>query len=140
MPAVIDSFTGEYRFLSNFWLCNIEVEGLTFPSVENAYQAAKSRDDARDAEFTLITPAVAKRLGRKLLIRHDWDRVKLTIMRDLLRLKFSDRELMNMLRGTGDALLVEGNTWRDTYWGVCAVSGRGENHLGKLLMEIRRGE
>ena len=81
------------------------------------------------------TPGLAKKLGRKATIRPDWEKIKLPIMEYLLRQKFGDKTLKALLIGTGDAELVEGNMWGDTYWGVC--KGKGENHLGKLLMKIR---
>jgi len=134
----IESFEGEYRFLSNFYMLPtpIVVEGIMFPSTEHAYQAMKSldRDDwVRISQ--LATPNEAKRAGRKLKIRADWDDIKLDVMSQLLRHKFVIPSLREKLLKTGDAVLVEGNWWGDTYWGVC--KGVGENHLGKLLMVTR---
>jgi hypothetical protein len=78
----------------------------------------------------------AKKLGRKCTIREDWDYIKLGIMDQILRAKFEQNpNLMAKLKATAPKELVEGNTWGDTYWGVCR--GRGENHLGRLLMKIR---
>jgi ribA/ribD-fused uncharacterized protein len=132
----IASFEGEYRFLSNFWLCEIVYGGITFPSTEHAYQAAKTMDmDARRKIALAEHPAAAKKLGYKVKIRPDWDAVKDQIMLQLLLIKFADPILMARLRDTLPHELIEGNHWGDFYWGVCG--GRGLNKLGKMLMRIR---
>lgn len=130
---VIDSFTDDYNFLSNFYPCRIEAYGYCFNSVEAAFQAAKCL--SRAEEFTTLSAASAKRLGKKVELRPDWEKVKLDIMSDLLYKKFKNPELRGKLLATKDAILIEGNHWHDTYWGVCR--GKGANHLGKQLMEIR---
>lgn len=135
-PDVIDSFSGEYRFLSNFWMKPIIFPNIQFPSVENAYQAAKTEDVSLWEEFSLCSPAEAKKLGRTLPIRDNWEQVKLGYMYQLLQMKFAHHsELAKRLLATGDAFLIEGNHWGDTYWGVC--NGEGYNHLGQLLMMVR---
>lgn len=131
----IVSFNGRYRFLSNFWLTDIKWEGLNYVSVENAYQAAKSNVRNIRLAFTNITPHAAKKLGRKIKYRNDWEQVKLGVMLDLIRLKFEDDCLKEKLLRTGEKTLIEGNTWGDTYWGVCDKVG--ENNLGKILMQVR---
>jgi len=133
----ITRFTGSFGFLSNFWRCPICFEGQTYPSVEHAFQAAKTYD-LREREIIkkARTPGEAKRLGRKVHLRPFWEeRVRVRIMRELLSIKFQDPVYAKMLKATDNAELIEGNIWGDTYWGVC--NGKGENHLGKLLMEIR---
>jgi len=133
---MISSLDGRNRVLSNFWPSQVEFEGTVFPSVENAYQAAKSLDPSFRKGFLDLTPGKAKRQGRKLKdIRPDWDSVKLQVMEDLLRKKFSNRLERLFLIATGDQHIQEGNTWGDKFWGVFA--GEGENHLGRLLMKIR---
>lgn len=133
---MIDSFTGEHRFLSNFWPAEVELDGIIFPSVEHAYVAAKTLDPEVRAEIRLVnTAGQVKRFGRKLVLRPDWDEVKLSVMEDLVRQKFQHPELAKLLLATGDEELVEGNTWGDTFWGECF--GSGANHLGKILMKVR---
>ena len=133
---MINSFRGQYRFLSNFFPALIDYEGLVYPTVEHAYQACKSTDNSiRKVIQNALTSQEAKALGKQINIRTDWDEVKLKIMEELLRLKFSNREISNLLLLTGNEELIEGNWWGDTYWGIC--NGIGENHLGKLLMKIR---
>lgn len=137
--TVIDRFHGEYRFLSNFYPVEVTFGGNVYPSVEHAYQAAKTLDEEdRQKIAKLKTAGEAKRYGRKVKMRPDWDHVKLNIMKELLQQKFDRDEnpdLWKLLSLTGKAKLVEGNDWHDTYWGVC--DGIGANHLGRLLMEIR---
>lgn len=134
----ITSFTGPHRWLSNFWPAPVSLDGVVYPTVEHAYVAAKTRDSTwRSAVLACGTPGDAKRLGRRMNLRSDWNAVRVDVMRDLLEQKFSNPTLAEKLLATGDALLQEGNTWGDTFWGVC--NGRGENMLGKLLMEVRIG-
>jgi ribA/ribD-fused uncharacterized protein len=143
MKNQIDSFQGEYRFLSNFWPVNIYYDGLMYPTVEHAYQAQKTvLKGIRQKIANLEKPGDAKRLGEELellrKVRLEWnDEFKISIMNSLLKQKFStgNHELLQKLLATGDAELIEGNTWGDTFWGVC--EGKGENLLGKILMEIR---
>ena len=140
----ISQFRGKFYFLSNFSPCQIAGYGTDFtadkklfPAVENAFQFAKSMTPTHELrkEFTALTPREAKIRGRKLELRNDWEHIKLQVMKHLLMQKFSNRELKIKLLETADWPLVEGNTWGDTYWGVCR--GRGQNNLGKLLMEVR---
>jgi ribA/ribD-fused uncharacterized protein len=131
-----DGFTGDYRFLSNFWECPFELEGIRWPTSEHAFQAAKAVtiEDIKDV-LECVSPGAAKRMGRKITMRADWDSVKLEAMRTVLAAKFTNPDLRQKLLETGDAQIVEGNNWNDRFWGVCR--GTGQNHLGKLLMELR---
>lgn len=132
----IKEFQGEFSFLSNFYLAPVEYEGEFYPSVENAYQAAKTEDKALRRAFIEVTPAKAKKMGRKLRLRRDWDQIKERIMEMLLFKKFSvHQDLSDKLLATGTAGLVEGNWWGDRYWGV--FDGEGKNRLGILLMRVR---
>ncbi len=134
----IRGFNGPYRFLSNFWPCVVYLDEKAYPSLEHAYQAAKTLDeDERDWIRTPPTARIAKRKGRRVTIREDWDRIKKPIMFELVKDKFTrDESLKAKLLETGNALLVEDNTWGDTYWGKC--NGKGKNHLGKILMRVRQ--
>jgi ribA/ribD-fused uncharacterized protein len=132
----ISEFSGKYRFLSNFYPSVVRFEGMNYPTVEHAFQAAKTADpDERANIYYAASPGQAKRLGRQVALRDDWEDVKLTIMLDLLRSKFAHRGIRAQLAATGERELIEGNYWGDTFWGVC--EGKGENHLGKLLMKVR---
>lgn len=134
---MIMSFNGEYDFLSNFYPVSITYEGMVFPSLEHAYQAAKTLDmDERRKIQQQARPGQAKRLGKRVKLRIDWDERKLRVMFDLVMQKFSIGELRAKLLATGTEELVEGNSHGDRFWGVC--HGNGENHLGKTLMMVRR--
>lgn len=133
---MIDCFDGEFAFLSNFYLSPIFDGNIWFPTVEHYFQAAKTTNmEEYKAIAAADTPGQAKRLGRKVTLRPDWEEVKDQVMLDALRKKFSDDKLRLMLLATGEEYLIEGNTWGDKYWGVCG--GIGLNHLGKLLMQVR---
>jgi ribA/ribD-fused uncharacterized protein len=131
----IAEFQREHRWLSNFWPAVVTLDNVSYPSVENAYQAAKTTNPLKRLIFVDISSVEAKRQGRKLQLRADWPSVRLTIMEYLVWQKFNHGPLRLKLRQTGDAELIEGNYWHDTFWGVC--EGVGENHLGKILMKIR---
>lgn len=136
----IYGFDGEYRFLSNFWVepdWYICYENLMYPSTEHAYQAAKTLIHAERVLFTQpITAGKAKRLGRQINLRDDWEIVKDRIMDEICFQKFKHPVLRQKLLATGDLYLEETNTWGDTYWGVC--NGKGRNILGLTLMKIRK--
>lgn len=133
----IDKFDGEHRWLSNFFSCPVHLsEDEQYPSVEAAYQAAKTMDPEKRKRFQTAKPAEAKRWGKILPIRPDWNTYRLGVMEDLLRQKFSVPFFAEKLLATGEEELIEGNWWGDTFWGVC--KGEGENNLGKLLMKIRK--
>jgi len=132
---VIDNFSGKYRFLSNFYPAEVELDGVIYPSVENAYQAAKTLDTEERNKFTKCNATSAKRLGRNLKLRDGWEKVRVEIMAQLIHKKFQYPELREKLIATGTAELVEGNWWGDTFWGVC--KGKGQNKLGSILMLIR---
>lgn len=133
----IDNFSGAYQFLSNFYDSTVYLDGVLYSSVEHAYQAAKTLDPQERSQVrSASTHGLAKKLGRKVKMRPGWDNVKLSVMADLVSQKFArHHELRKMLLETGDAELIEGNYWGDVFWGVC--KGKGENHLGKILMNLR---
>lgn len=138
---MIESFSGPYAWLSNFHASPVEYEGESYRTIEHAFQAAKTFDAAerrsiRDAP----TPGDAKRLGRSVCLRPDWEEVKHDIMLQLVRSKFSQAPLRDKLLATGNTELVEGNTWHDKFWGRCICQRckrRGANHLGSILMQVR---
>ncbi len=134
----IDTFSGQYRFLSNFWPCTVHLDSIAYATVEHAYQAAKSLDPAQRVRVWRERTALdAKHLGRLLRpLRPDWETYKFEVMLQLLREKFAKgTELSVQLERTGAEELVEGNTWGDRVWGV--YKGQGENRLGRLLMQVR---
>lgn len=140
-PAAVTRFAGDHFFLSNFYPAWVELDGMEYPSVEHAYQAAKTLDaEIRRAVQQCASPAEAKAIGSGLDLRPDWETLKFEVMEALLLQKFSQPDLRRMLLATGNALLIEGNDWGDRIWG-CTRSDAGgwigENRLGRLLMMIR---
>ena len=134
----IKEFQGAMFFLSNFSPSPFTFGGKEYATVEHFYQAMKATDEEdHDAVMEAETPGKAKKIGRQIKIRDDWEFIKLDIMCLALRIKFSDPELRQRLLFTGDAVLEEGNTWGDKYWGIDLTTGEGENWLGQCLMEIR---
>ncbi|MEP7292917.1 MAG: NADAR family protein, partial [Chloroflexota bacterium] len=119
-PKSITSFAGEYSFLSNFYPVALALDGETYPSVEHAFQASKTHDPEERCEIRDDpSPITAKYLGKRVALRPDWDNYRFTIMETLVRQKFTRHaELRARLLATGDAELIEGNTWRDTTWGA----------------------
>lgn len=125
-------------FLSNFYPCVIQYGRFTFQSSECAYMSAK-REDIEWKEFCESNPpAVVKKKSRTIKLRADWDRIKIQVMFDVLRIKFAIPELRVKLLATGDQQLIEGNAWGDTFWGVSKATGEGRNFLGRTLMHIRQ--
>lgn len=132
----IKSFHGRYAFLSNFYPVEIEWEGETYSSLEHAYQASKTLvPEERLVIRNASTPGQAKRLGNRVTLRADWERVKVSIMRALIEKKFANPILRAQLIATAGETLIEGNIWGDTFWGIC--DGKGLNMLGRLLMAER---
>lgn len=135
---IINFHEEQYRFLSNFYEAKVEYRGLVYGSNEAAFQAQKCMTEEEKAQFTELGPSKSKGVGRRVQLRPDWEKVKVGIMEEIVRAKFTQNpELAAQLLATGDKVLVEGNRWGDTCWGVDIRSGKGENHLGKILMKVR---
>lgn len=134
----INCFRGEYDFLSNFYAAPVTWEGLTYLNAEAAFQAAKVLTHEERLPFTELPSNKAKRLGRQVQLRPDWEQVKTRVMEEVVRAKFTQNpDLAARLLATCEAQLVEGNTWGDVCWGVDTRTGRGENRLGVILMKVR---
>lgn len=149
---LIHGFFGEYRWLSNFYPCLVVLDRLIFSSSEAAYQAQKTDDREEQRKFTTMSPHEAKKAGKALALSprpDNWDSRRLEVMRRCIDDKFSSANpaLVDRLIATGDALLEEGNWWKDGFWGITYPSRQdcldgtnrqgGANWLGKLLMERR---
>lgn len=134
----ISLFRGKYDFLSNFYEAEIEYQGIYYLNSEAAFQAQKCMTEEEKRKFSYLSAAKAKRMGRQVSLRSDWEQVKVSIMEEIVRAKFTQNQyLAQKLLETGDSKLEEGNTWHDIFWGVDAATGEGENHLGKILMKVR---
>ena len=148
---MINEFRGKYYFLSNFYSCKVEWEGLTYENNEAAFQSAKCIKLEQRKNFLGLDPSSAKRKGRRVKLRDDWEEVKDQIMYEIVLNKFSqNEELRKKLIATGDEYLEEGNTWHDTYWGVCNGKGKKIDKViknktweqevkeeSKILMQVR---
>lgn len=150
---VIYGFNDKYSFLSNFYKVNILFDGIIYPSVEHYYVAMKSNSkqiidnkEYTDLEFknfisNIESPGLVKRIGKKIEVRKDWETIKPSIMYNGLKLKFSNKDLKKLLLDTKDFYIIEANNWHDNYWGSCyciKCNNTGSNHLGKMLMNIRK--
>ena len=136
---MITEFQNEYRWLSNFAPVKIKLDGLEFPSVEHAYMSAKS-DDTEWKKFCSNPNNKAgdvKRQSRNITLKEDWNEIKLEVMANCIKQKFNIEPYRTKLLETKDKHLQEGNRWNDKFWGVCLKTNKGENNLGKLIMNVR---
>ncbi len=133
----ITSFRKHYDYLSNFYPARVIVDGMTFCNSESAYQAAKCANEEDKKWFVVSSSDEAKR--KKFPVRDDWDSIKIDVMKKVVFAKFTQNpHLATYLMNTGNVQIVEGNTWGDVFWGIDIKTGEGENHLGKILMELRK--
>jgi ribA/ribD-fused uncharacterized protein len=138
------NFVGDFAFLANSYVVEggIEYEGVTYPSVESAFQAAKTLDPEERKLFETASTTQARRLGQKVTMRDRWDYYRVNVMQGLVRAKFENPELREKLLATGDEPLEEINKTHDNYWGACQCArcnGKlGLNWLGRILMTVRR--
>lgn len=152
----------DFYVLSNFSAFSLLWGGLRFPTSEHAYHYMKFErpwaDEERDGPIDFNGPEVliaqaiysapSAHEAFKLAEKHkpqrrpDWDQIKVSVMRDILRAKAMQHEYVRRkLLATGNRQLIE-NSWRDDFWGW-GPNRDGQNMLGKLWMEIRselRGE
>lgn len=142
---MINKFENEYAFLSNFYPSPMKgFDGIQYPTVEHAFQAQKSLDIIERSQIAVApTPGQAKRLGRKVKLRLDWNSIKEEVMYNYVFRKFyTHPELKEKLLATGEEYLEEGTTWHDNEWGNCycpkCKNIQGQNKLGKILMRVRK--
>lgn len=136
----INSFKKEYAFLSNYY---ISKNGFC---AESYFQACKFENTEDKVKVSQMKPNDSKEFAHKSenksKLRKDWNKISLLVMENALRIKFLNEPERTMLKNTGDAELIEGNTWHDNFYGSCTcekcTNEKKENHLGKLLMKIRR--
>lgn len=140
---MITSFEGKYSFLSNFYACQTEYHNVKYPTSEHAYQAAKTANPIqKEAIRKADTPDDAKRLGRRVEIKSNWDEIKDEVMYEIVSNKFKNKRMQAKLLATENEILVEGNYWHDNYWGSCicpkCLQKPKGNVLGKILMRVRK--
>lgn len=128
---------------SNFSPHGIDLQGTSWATVEHYYQAQKFVGTVDAAIVPVIhaasTPEEAAALGRDCTrqVRPDWEQVKTKVMREAVLKKFlTHLDIQAILISTADRLLVE-NSPVDYYWG-CGRDRTGQNHLGKILMDVRQ--
>lgn len=133
---MIGPFRNDYYFLSNMYPCRIVIDGIEYSCAEAAFQTMKLANAEDRKMFIGLDGYEAKKLGRRVQLRPDWNTYRLAAMNIVVSNKFfQNGYLARKLLETGDDELVEVNTWNDTFWGVC--NGKGQNWLGKLLMDLR---
>lgn len=137
MNTTDKGFRNEYFFLSNFFTIPITYEGITYESVESAFQAQKCLDVNIRKQFAPLSPNRARFMGRGVKLRPDWELVKDDIMEELVRIKFSEPVMKSSLVNTAGVTLIEYNDWNDKYWGKCNRTKQGHNRLGIILMKLR---
>ncbi|MBK7407433.1 MAG: NADAR family protein [Saprospirales bacterium] len=136
---MIAMFKGQYKWLSNFTLCEINYQGTRYASVEHAYMSAKSDDPEWKEQCADpdIKPGKIKYMSREITLLENWHDIRVEVMRECLEQKFTQEPFRTWLLETGDEYLQEGNYWGDSFWGFDMETRQGENLLGKLIMEIR---
>lgn len=135
---MIFQFNGDYHWLSNFYSCIVELDGKLYPSVEHAYQSAKSDSENWKLECQLNpSPGTIKRKGKEVEVVEDWETKKIYVMAKLINQKFSKEPFKTLLLATGEEVIQEGNYWTDSFWGVDLKTGKGLNILGKMIMNKR---
>lgn len=141
--GIINIFRHDYSFLSNFYRSSIEYQGDVYSTAEHLFQALKTKSKRLREQIRIAkTPSSAKKLGRRIILRKDWETIKYKLMYMVVRLKFQqDSKLTDALLDTEKHTLVEENYWHDNIWGSCICHKckqiEGENHLGKILMKVR---
>jgi ribA/ribD-fused uncharacterized protein len=142
---IIDSFSGNFDFLSNFSRHSFRDEtGTMWQTNEHYYQAWKTLDFAdRGRIWSAVSAGKAKKLGSEVALRSDWIHAKFYVMENGLLLKFTQNKgIKELLLQTDGYLLIEGNYWHDNFWGDCKCpkceNKTGQNWLGTLLMDLRK--
>lgn len=139
----IKGFFDQYRFLSNFHMCDVYFGGMLFPSSEHAYMSVKTQDTTIKEKFTKrvqiqLTCSEARKLGQKITLKPNWEQIKYDVMLAIVFDKFwRNRDIRDKLIETNNKYLEETNSWGDEYWGVNYKTGIGANNLGKILMKVR---
>ena len=135
---MIKEFKNQYFFLSNFYEYPIYYNKLVFCNAEAAFQAQKVINEKDQYKFINLNASQARKLGKTVQLRKDWEEIKDNVMYEIVKRKFTiNKELQQKLLETKEKKIVEGNWWHDTYWGVDSKTGIGQNKLGKILMKVR---
>ncbi len=142
IKKIIDSFTGKYGFLSNFYKNVLVIDGISYSTLEHAFQSVKTLSIFEKRKIAnKNTAKKAKIYGQTVKLRKGWEKIKIRVMKKLLVRKFKNENLRNKLLETGNKILIEGNYWHDNFWGNCMCESccdTGRNELGNLLMDVRQ--
>jgi len=132
----INRFVGQYSFLSNFHPSTLYLDAKAYKTAEHAYQAQKTDDnELKEAIRIAESPLNAKKLGKSAKLKIDWDSNKINIMRLIIKEKFKNPLLRELLKETAEHKLLHENKFNDKFWGICG--GVGENWLGLILEDER---
>lgn len=138
---MISRFREEYDWLSNFYSVPIFYKGTLYQSSEAAYMSQRNHSEEwkKFCADPFSKANLIKRQSKLIEDRPDWPQVKLQVMEEVLRIKFSVPYLREKLIATGNQNIQEGNDWKDQFWGIRfdMQPNYGENHLGRLIMKIR---
>ena len=136
-------FNNEKEYLSNFYNAPFSYNGIKFRNVEQVFQGLKQFPDSNILlKFSKLSASEAKREGRKVTLRKDWEDIKDKIMKTLVTYKFEQNPLLlDRLLNEDDEHLIEYNYWHDNYWGHCVCdkckNKEKKNMLGKILKEVK---
>ena len=152
--GVADATGGEYRDFSNMSDHSVEIDGVKYISVEHYFQAMKATEFKDDETLKKIlktkTGKAVKALGNKVKDYNEdtWKLRRDDVMKKAVRAKFVQHpELRKRLVETGEKQIGFADA-RDNYWSIgtsmvqekarLPAKWKGENHLGKILMALRK--
>lgn len=142
---IIKKIVEEKKYCLN-WFSNMRrfdkpliYEGISYWTVENFYQAMKTEkaDLETRKKIAQLNPGKSKSEGQKIKIRSDWNDKKLGVMEIALRHKFQKGTSWKKKLDSFKEPIIEWNNWSDVFWGIDIFTGKGENHLGRLIEKMR---
>lgn len=138
----INSFTGDYAFLSPTFPCPVEYKNSLYPSFQHALEASKLSSSAADKAICLLIIQEPNIREVKRFVKHvdvgQWKEKCLAVAEDLMRDKFlRNKQLRKQLMSTDRRSLVYTNDHGDQFWGVSEAESKGQNRLGRVLEAVR---
>lgn len=129
----------EFYIFSNFSSFKLNWKGYDWMTSEHAYHSEKFEDEnilKQLKETRSAHDAFKFAVANKNKYKKNWDDIKLSVMKEILRAKVEQHPYVKKkLLESGNKELIE-NSWRDSFWGW-GENKNGQNHLGKLWMEVR---
>jgi len=143
----------EFKMFSNMHEAPIQIDGITFPTVEHYFQWSKAKmfGDAEAQAKILKTssPKSVKAYGKKVknFDEEAWKEKRDQVMEVAVKAKLMQHpDILKALRDTGTRPIAEADP-RGKYWGIgtSAETSKakdpsrwpGENKMGKILMSLR---